>query len=167
MVPLPRQRRRGWVSAFTSSPTTRKMRATNERRKGNEQHRSSGASRWTATAGARSRHGWPPGPDALVGGPDTRGPPGPDNLVGGPPLPGAPTGSVTSRDSGEDLDHLRTAVQALQLYAEGNHDDVELAKVHKCIVALQSILADHASNKDAAMGITPALKHVRRTTGNY
>jgi hypothetical protein len=35
------------------------------------------------------------------------------------------------------------------------------------VVALQSILADHASNKDAAMGITPALKHVRRVSGNY
>jgi hypothetical protein len=49
----------------------------------------------------------------------------------------------------------------------GNHDDVELATIHKCVVALQSILADHASNKDAAMGITPALKHVRRVSGNY
>jgi hypothetical protein len=77
------------------------------------------------------------------------------------------TDSLTSRDTGEDLDQLRTATQALQLYAEGNHDDVELAKTHKCVVALQSILADHASNKDAAMGITPALKHVPRVSGNY
>jgi hypothetical protein len=77
------------------------------------------------------------------------------------------TDSITSGDTGEDLDHPRTAIQALQLYAEGNHDDVELAKVHKCIVALQSILADHASNRDAAMGITPALKHVRRVRGSY
>jgi hypothetical protein len=72
--------------------------------------------------------------------------------------------SITSRDEGSDLDHVRTAIMALQAYAEGNHDDVELAKVHKCIVALQSILADHASNRDAAMGVTPALKHVRRVT---
>jgi hypothetical protein len=96
-------------------------------------------------------------------------------LLGGPPPPGgappgappAPTGSVTSRDEGSDLDHVRTAIQALQIYAEGNHDDVELAKVHKCIVALQSILADHAKNRDAAMGTTPAMKHIRRTSGNY
>lgn len=54
------------------------------------------------------------------------------------------TASVTSRDTGEDLDQIRTAIQALELYAEGIHDDVELAKVHKCIVTLQSILADHA-----------------------
>jgi hypothetical protein len=76
------------------------------------------------------------------------------------------TDSITSRDTGEDLDQIRTAIQALQLYAEGNHDDVELAKIHKCSVALQSILADH-SNKDAAMDVTPALKHVRRVSGNY
>jgi hypothetical protein len=85
---------------------------------------------------------------------------------GAPPgAPPAPTGSVTSRDEGSDLDHIRTAIQALQLYAEGMHDDVELAKSHKCIVALQPILADDASNKDAAMGVTPALKHVRRVSG--
>jgi hypothetical protein len=90
-------------------------------------------------------------------------------LLGGgpPPSGGAPTGSVTSRDGGEDLDHLRTAIQALQIYAEGNHDDQELAAVHKCIVALQPILAGHAKNRDAALGITPATKHVRRASANY
>jgi hypothetical protein len=45
---------------------------------------------------------------------------------------------VTSRDDGSDLDHLRTAVQALQLYAEGTHDDQELAKVHKAIVLVRA-----------------------------
>lgn len=92
----------------------------------------------------------------LLGPPDAGGPP--------PSLGGGTTDSITSRDTGEDLDEIRTAIQALQLHAEGNHDDVELAKVHKCIVALQSILADHAKNRDAAMGTTPAMKHVRRTT---
>jgi hypothetical protein len=72
--------------------------------------------------------------------------------------------SITSRDEGSDLDHVRTAIMALQAYAENNHDDQELEKVHKCIVALQSILADHAKNKDAAMGVTPTLRHVRRVT---
>lgn len=72
--------------------------------------------------------------------------------------------SITSRDEGGDLDHIRTAIMALQAYAENNHDDRELAKVHRCIVALQSILADHSKNRDAAMGVTPALKHVRRTS---
>jgi hypothetical protein len=77
--------------------------------------------------------------------------------------------SITSRDEGGDLDHIRTAIMALQAYAENNHDDVELAKVHKCVVALQSILADHASNRDAALGMTPAMKHLRRQSqgGGY
>jgi hypothetical protein len=75
-----------------------------------------------------------------------------------------PTGSITSRDSGDELDHLRSPIMALQIYAEVNHDDQELAKVHKCITALQSILADHAKNADAALGISPALKHVRRVS---
>jgi hypothetical protein len=62
------------------------------------------------------------------------------------------------------VDHIRTAILALQAYAAGSHDDVELAKVHKCIVALQSILADHAKDREAALGTTPALRHVRRTS---
>jgi hypothetical protein len=72
--------------------------------------------------------------------------------------------SITSRDEGSDLDHIRTAIMALQAYAEGSHDDQELAAVHKCITALQNILAGHSKNRDAAMGVTPALKHVRRTS---
>jgi hypothetical protein len=72
--------------------------------------------------------------------------------------------SITSRDEGSDLDHIRTAILALQVYAEGSHDDQELAKVHKCVVALQSILAEHSKNRDASLGITPTLRHVRRVT---
>jgi hypothetical protein len=84
---------------------------------------------------------------------------------GAPPLP--PTGSLTSRDDGSDLDHIRTAIHALQIYAEGNHDDQELHAVQSCIVNLQKILAEHASNRDAAMGVTPAMKHIRRTSAGY
>jgi hypothetical protein len=94
-------------------------------------------------------------------------------LQGGPNEPTDPTagrvdvpasGAITSRDSGSDVDHVRTAILALQAYAEGLHDDIELAKVHKCIVQLQSILADHAKDREAALGTTPAMRHVRRTT---
>src|SRR4029450_3460638 len=60
-------------------------------------------------------------------------------------------------------DARRAAVQALQLYAEGIHDDQELAKCHKAIVLIQSILAEHSKNRDAAMATTPAMKHIRRT----
>jgi len=75
-----------------------------------------------------------------------------------------PTAGITSRDDGSDLDHIRTAILALQLYAEGNHDDQELATVHSCITNLQKLLAGHAKNRDAALGTTPALKHVRRVS---
>jgi hypothetical protein len=85
--------------------------------------------------------------------------------AGAPPGVDVPANaSITSRDEGGDLDHIRTAIMALQAYAENNHDDQELAAVHKCITALQNILAGHAKNRDAAMGVTPALKHVRRTS---
>jgi len=89
-------------------------------------------------------------------------------LQGAPPDAGPhdvpANASITSRDEGSDLDHIRTAIMALQAYAENNHDDQELAKVHRCITQLQSILADHAGNRDAALGTTPAMKHVRRVS---
>jgi hypothetical protein len=100
----------------------------------------------------------PPDLAAALGGPPTgagNGPPGVDVPAGA---------SITSRDEGSDLDHIRTAIHALQAYAEGSHDDQELAAVHKCIVAPQNILAGHAKTKDAAMGVTPTLRHVRRVT---
>jgi hypothetical protein len=63
---------------------------------------------------------------------------------------------------------VRTAIMSLQHYAEQETDDVELATVHKCMLALQQLLADHHKNADAAMGVTPALRHVRRVAGgNY
>ena len=89
-----------------------------------------------------------------------------------PPLPadtqrGIDTG-VTSPHTGDRLDMIRTAILALQHYAEGETDDVELQQVSKCILALQSILADHHKNKDAALGVTPSMRHVRRVAGgNY
>jgi hypothetical protein len=42
-----------------------------------------------------------------------------------------------------------------------------LAKVHKAIVLIQWILADHAKNRDAALGMSPALRHIRRTSQSH
>jgi hypothetical protein len=93
---------------------------------------------------------------------------GPPDAGGPPDLPLPPDGAtITSKDSGGQLDHVRTAIMALQIFAEHSHDDVEIHAVHKCITALQKILADHASDRDAAMGTTPALKHVRRQAAGY
>ena len=100
----------------------------------------------------------------------------PQDIPGGPPdaggrapdLPLPPDGAtITSRDSGSQLDHIRTAIMSLQLYAEGNHDDQELAVVHKCITQLQGILAGHAKDREAALGTTPAMRHVRRASAGY
>ena len=84
-----------------------------------------------------------------------------------PALPPIQAG-ITSPHSGGSLDLVRTAILALQHYAEQETDDQELATVQSCIVNLQKILATHAKNRDAAMGITPALQHTRRVAGgNY
>jgi hypothetical protein len=85
---------------------------------------------------------------------------------GAPPLPPAQAG-ITSPHQGGSLDLVRTAILALQHYAEQETDDQELATVHSCIVNLQKLLANHAKNADAAMGTTPAMKHVRRVSGSY
>jgi hypothetical protein len=39
--------------------------------------------------------------------------------------------------------------------------------LHKAIVLVQGVLANNAKDADAAMGVTLALKHVRRVSGNY
>jgi hypothetical protein len=90
------------------------------------------------------------------------------------PPPALPTGvqagidaGITSPHSVNRLDLVRTAILALQHYAEQETDDQELALVHSCIVNLQKLLANHAKNADAAMGTTPAMRHVRRVSGGY
>ena len=63
---------------------------------------------------------------------------------GGPPdLPSAGDGlpSITSEEGGGPLDQIRLAIMSLQHFAEQSHDDQELHDVHKCITALQKILA--------------------------
>jgi hypothetical protein len=37
----------------------------------------------------------------------------------------------------------------------------------QAIVLCQSLLADHAKNPDAALGMTPAMNHIRRTSRSY
>jgi hypothetical protein len=92
---------------------------------------------------------------------------------GAPPLSaGVQAGidaGITSPHGGGSLDLIRTAILSLQHYAEQETDDQELALVHQCILQLQKLLANHAKNQDAAMGTTPAMRHVRRVQGggNY
>jgi hypothetical protein len=76
--------------------------------------------------------------------------------------------SITSDHQGNRLDPYRSAILALQHCAELESDDQDLHTIHKCIAAMQGVLAHNAKDGDAALGITPALRHVRRTVGgNY
>ena len=86
---------------------------------------------------------------------------------GAPPLPlplDPQTAGVTSRHSGDRLDLIRTAILALQHYAEQEDDDVELAQVHKCVVALQNLLANHAKNRSGST--SPAGSGSRRRSSS-
>jgi hypothetical protein len=47
-------------------------------------------------------------------------------------------------------------------FRRADEHDQELANVHRAIVLLQSLLADHASTKDKALGTTPALLRILR-----
>lgn len=79
-----------------------------------------------------------------------------------------PNAAITSDRTGSSLDFIRTAIMALQHFAEQTGDDQELAAVQKCIVGLQQILAGHANDRDAALGPTPAMRHVKRaSSGGY
>lgn len=77
--------------------------------------------------------------------------------AGAPSLP-----VVTSNPTGSANDSLRAAVVALQDWLAQNQDDQDAAKVTKLLAGVQQVLGDHAKQKDQALGITPALAHVRR-----
>jgi hypothetical protein len=60
------------------------------------------------------------------------------------------------------LDHVRTAIFALQLASELTSDENEIAHCREVIGQLQNGLAAHARRRDAA--ITTRLQHVDRVT---
>ena len=87
---------------------------------------------------------------------------------GGPPSPrGGPAESITSNEDGSSNDMIRVAIRSLQHWLELNDNDADAAKVQKCIVGLQGVLADHQKDREAALGISPALRHVRRSSQTY
>lgn len=79
----------------------------------------------------------------------------------------APPGAITSDHTGGLLDFVRTAILSLQHFAEQTNDDQDLHTVQKCIVGLQGLLAAHSKGGDAAMGLPPALRHVRQKSSGY
>jgi hypothetical protein len=59
--------------------------------------------------------------------------------------------------SGGWLDHIRTAILALQLASELTDDEAEIAEIRQVITRLQKGLAAHARRRDAALfaGVDP------------
>jgi hypothetical protein len=60
------------------------------------------------------------------------------------------------------LDHIRTAIFALQLASELTNDEAEIEHIQRVISQLQKRLAEHARRRDAALFATTELQHVAR-----
>jgi len=97
----------------------------------------------------------------MIGGP----PPG---LVGPPPgLGGPPPGPPGPQGGGETqaLEHLKAAMEHLQLYARSEPDEEDKAAALKFLAGLQQLLAKDQKENEAAMGTTPAQKVLMRMQG--
>jgi hypothetical protein len=60
------------------------------------------------------------------------------------------------------LDHVRTAIFALQLASELTSDEAEIEHLHEVIKKLQKGLAAHARRRDVSPFAEPELPHVDR-----
>lgn len=70
------------------------------------------------------------------------------------PAPGgAPSeGGLYGAGGNEGQEALRAALDALQIYAQGEDDDANIQVVLKCVTALQGILAEEQKMQDGLMG---------------
>jgi uncharacterized small protein (DUF1192 family) len=69
---------------------------------------------------------------------------------------------VVEPHEGGCLDHVQTAIFALQLASELTTDEQKIAAVREEIERLQTLLAQHVRRRDAAIGTGPRLRHVDR-----
>jgi hypothetical protein len=69
---------------------------------------------------------------------------------------------VIEPHEGGCLDHIRTAIFALQLASELTRDEAKIKECREVIEQLQTLLAQHARRRDAAIGTGPRLRHVDR-----
>jgi hypothetical protein len=67
---------------------------------------------------------------------------------------------VIEPHEGGCLDHIRTAIFALQLASELTRDEAKIKECREVIEQLQTLLAQHARRRDAAIGTGPRLPHV-------
>lgn len=85
----------------------------------------------------------------------------------GPP-PGAPAqiqvgGPSPAPGGGGDVEKLlMIAKAALQQAEQVESDHIDMATINKCIVAIQSLLADRQKQSEAALGVQPAHKAMAR-----
>lgn len=83
----------------------------------------------------------------------------------GPPQGGVvgPQGQPTP--SGGPLEALRAAIEAMDSYRMAEQDEEDLAAAAKVIAAIQQIIAKQQKEQDAATGVSPAVKMMRRQGG--
>jgi len=62
---------------------------------------------------------------------------------------------------------IDAAIESLRAHNEHERDPEDAAQVSKFVAGLRGIKAKRAKERDAAMGIGPKEKHVRRASGAY
>jgi len=82
-------------------------------------------------------------------------------LGGAQSPPAAPEQSGPS----DPLEMLRNAIESLQEYVSQEDDDINSEAASKVLAGLYKILANEQKNSEAAMGVTPAHKAMRRSGG--
>lgn len=113
----------------------------------------------------------PPELMALLQGGQGAPPPGMDPAMGGPAPEAAPApaeepgGGLYGSSGGDNVEGLRAALDALQIYAQEEDDDQHIQTVLKCVAALQAILAEEQKMQDGLMGGKMDPRAIRRATG--
>jgi hypothetical protein len=113
----------------------------------------------------------PPGPPGMGGPPPDAGGGGiPPELAamlgggggpGGPPPPGGPEGGGEP----SEVDQLSTVLDGLMQYLQIASDDVEKAKAMQAAKIIQDLLASNQQEAEAAGGIGPAQRGMRKALG--
>lgn len=101
-----------------------------------------------------------------LGGPSLGGPGGPPQSIqipgpggpGGAGIPGQPDNAQAARD-------LDAAINAIQSFLQNEEDEQDKSVAAQVLAKLHSIQGARAKEKDAALGVTPALKFARRNAG--
>ena len=88
------------------------------------------------------------------------GPPASITIGGGPGGPGA--GAAGTPDNPESAQALKAAIAAVSAYLSAENDEQDKAVAARVLAQLHGLQGGRAREADAAMGISPALKMLRR-----